>query len=140
MQSESIQAGERLLCNWADQMAAAFEAETAGEIIAELVQRGDAETSPGFVTRLAGLSPTSCEVILASHRAARRLPGVSEVLDLDRRAAGFMARHQDFAEGVRAQLVDKDRKPRWRPARHEQVDRDAIAFALSAPGQTSPAS
>ena len=31
-------------------------------------------------------------------------------------------RHPDFAEGVRAMVVDKDRKPRWQPARIEDVD------------------
>jgi enoyl-CoA hydratase len=35
-------------------------------------------------------------------------------------------RHPDFAEGVRAMVVDKDRKPRWQPARIEDVDPAAI--------------
>jgi enoyl-CoA hydratase len=30
--------------------------------------------------------------------------------------------HPDFAEGVRAMVVDKDRKPAWQPARIEDVD------------------
>jgi enoyl-CoA hydratase len=30
-------------------------------------------------------------------------------------------RHPDFAEGVRAMVVDKDRKPRWQPSRIEDV-------------------
>ena len=36
-------------------------------------------------------------------------------------------RHPEFAEGVRALVVDKDRKPRWQPARIEDVDPAAIA-------------
>jgi enoyl-CoA hydratase len=35
-------------------------------------------------------------------------------------------RHPDFAEGVRAMVVDKDRQPRWQPARIEDVDPAAI--------------
>lgn len=34
--------------------------------------------------------------------------------------------HPDFTEGVRAMLVDKDRTPRWTPARLEDVDPVAI--------------
>jgi enoyl-CoA hydratase len=30
--------------------------------------------------------------------------------------------HPDFAEGVRAMVVDKDRAPAWQPARIEDVD------------------
>ena len=39
-------------------------------------------------------------------------------------------RHPDFAEGVRAMVVDKDRKPRWQPARIEDVDPAVIAAML----------
>jgi enoyl-CoA hydratase len=34
--------------------------------------------------------------------------------------------YPDFAEGVRAMVVDKDRKPAWTPARIEEVDPAAI--------------
>jgi enoyl-CoA hydratase len=36
-------------------------------------------------------------------------------------------RHPDFAEGVRAMVVDKDRQPSWQPSRIEQVDPAVIA-------------
>lgn len=36
-------------------------------------------------------------------------------------------RHPDLPEGVRAMVVDKDRRPRWSPARLEEVDADAVA-------------
>jgi enoyl-CoA hydratase len=52
------------------------------------------------------------------------------VLELDLRLASFMARQPDFAEGVRALLVDKDRAPRWRPAGLADVDRAAITAAV----------
>ena len=41
-------------------------------------------------------------------------------------------RHPDFAEGVRAMVVDKDRAPRWQPARIEEVDPAAIAAMFAA--------
>ena len=38
----------------------------------------------------------------------------------------------DFAEGIRAQLVDKDRSPSWQPATIAQVP-DAMVEACFAP-------
>jgi enoyl-CoA hydratase len=48
--------------------------------------------------------------------------------------AAFAARQPDFAEGVRAQLVDKDRRPNWSPARLEAVDVGAVAQAVAGGG------
>ncbi len=38
-----------------------------------------------------------------------------------------VTRHPDYLEGVRAMVVDKDRRPRWRAARVEDVDPAEIA-------------
>jgi enoyl-CoA hydratase len=82
---------------------------------------------------LASRSPSSLEAIVMSHRAARRRQSVGAVLDLDLRLASFMARQPDFAEGVRAQLVDRDRRPRWNPTSFAEVPVAALAAALEAP-------
>jgi hypothetical protein len=34
--------------------------------------------------------------------------------------------HRDFVEGVRALLIEKDKKPRWHPASLEEVTRDLV--------------
>jgi enoyl-CoA hydratase len=135
MQAESVQAGSRELCAAADRHAGALQAETAAEIVAGL----RAAAAPGSVLErcvraLEAVSPTSLEAIVQSHRAARRLLDVRAVLDLDLRMAAFAARQPDFAEGVRAQLVDKDRRPNWSPARLEAVDVGAVAQAVAGGG------
>jgi enoyl-CoA hydratase len=43
-----------------------------------------------------------------------------------------MIAERDFAEGVRAVLVDKDNAPRWNPATAEGID-DAKLDAIFAP-------
>ena len=40
-------------------------------------------------------------------------------------------RQPDFAEGVRAVVVDKDQSPRWRPARIEDVGMEAVRALLA---------
>jgi enoyl-CoA hydratase len=128
MQSESIQAGDRELCEMADRLADALDAPTAAEIIAELVE--DAPDDP-VVAALKTRSPTSLEAIVQAHRAARRLSGAEAVLALDLKLAAWLAVQPDFDEGVRAVLVDKDHKPRWTPSDPTGVDSAAIAAAIA---------
>ena len=77
------------------------------------------------------MSPSSLCWSLASLRAGAHR-------DLDACLAAELAlvlriiRLPDFAEGVRAMVVDKDRAPRWQPSRIEDVDPRLIA-ALVAP-------
>ena len=52
---------------------------------------------------------------------------VAECLDAERRLMRHAIRRPDFAEGVRAMVIDKDRRPRWSPARRADVDRAMIA-------------
>ncbi len=114
MQSLSIQPGELSLCALADRLAAELQLGTAREIVAAVTRAGAGDPKIAELAALLGSrSPTSLEAILQSHRAARALPGVTDVLALDLRMARLLAVFPDFAEGVRAVLVDKDRQPRW---------------------------
>lgn len=138
MQGYSIQAGDRQIGALADRHADALSRGSAAEIVEALSENagGDPELVP-FTDALATRSRMSLEAIVAGHRAARRLTSVEAVLELDLRLATFMARHADFAEGVRAQLVDKDRKPRWQPDWPDAATREALTAAVA--GRPEPA-
>ncbi|HTJ56617.1 MAG TPA: enoyl-CoA hydratase/isomerase family protein [Devosiaceae bacterium] len=128
MQAESLEPDDAVLCAQADRLAEVFAGATAGEIakgIAQAVTTHDSGLD-GLAQALAGRSPTSLAAILAGHRLARQNPEIAVVLGIDLRLASFMARQPDFAEGVRAVLVDKDQKPQWRPASLAEVDVGAI--------------
>jgi enoyl-CoA hydratase len=45
-----------------------------------------------------------------------------QCLDAELRATRTVTAYREFLEGVRAMVVDKDRQPRWQPARIEDVD------------------
>jgi len=53
----------------------------------------------------------------------QRVPRMSlaEVFRLEYRASLGCCAHKDFAEGIRAVLVDKDRNPKWSPATIEEI-------------------
>lgn len=58
-------------------------------------------------------SPTASAVTIAAIRSAHRAGSLEEALVTELRAAVRLAAFPDFAEGVRAQLIDKDRSPHW---------------------------
>ncbi|MFJ7749444.1 enoyl-CoA hydratase/isomerase family protein [Arthrobacter sp. NPDC097144] len=81
-------------------------------------------------------SPTALKVTLASLRRARELPDLASVLEQEYRVSLRALAAPDFAEGVRAQVIDKDRSPQWEPATLDEV-RQADVQAYFAPLQGS---
>ena len=58
---------------------------------------------------------------------------LAEVFRLEYLVALHCAAHGDFAEGIRALLIDKDRQPRWNPATLAQATRTWAAPFFRAP-------
>ncbi len=77
-------------------------------------------------------SPTSAHLAVEMQRRARHL-SLADVFLLEYRASVGCCLHSDFAEGVRALLVDKDRMPWWRPATLGDVSAAWIAEHLDSP-------
>ena len=106
----------------------------AADDVPSILARLQGETGLWAATSLAALraaSPASLFWSLAMLRAGshRSLPqALAAELALTRQVTVY----PDFAEGVRAMLVDKDRQPRWSPARIEEVDPAAIDAILAA--------
>lgn len=114
---------------WID---AAFSAPTVAEIVERLQARPEPEAREAAQT-LTELSPTGLAVTLAAIRAARELPGLREALRQEYGLVLWFAMTQpDLVEGIRAQLVDKDRSPRWQPATLADLPPDVAADALAA--------
>jgi enoyl-CoA hydratase len=85
---------------------------------------------------IAGNAPTSLKVTLQALRDARLLD-LEDCLDREFRVSLSITAQPDFIEGVRAAVVDKDRHPRWRPARLSDVGRRDVLrhFAPVAEGE-----
>ncbi len=66
--------------------------------------------------------PTSLAVTLRALRAARSMTSLEAALDQEYRLARTTLATGDLVEGIRAAVVDKDRNPRWSPARLDEVD------------------
>ena len=99
------------------------------ESVVEILRRLDAEDTDWAreqVAALRGRSPSATLWAFEMLRlgAGRSLP---ECLAAELALSRHATRHPDFLEGVRAMVVDKDRSPRWSPARIEDVDPASVA-------------
>ena len=94
-----------------------FEKETVSEILQGLTNDGS-EWAMSQAKNLSKKSPLALSVTLeALSRGARLDFRTAMQRELDY-SLGFL-KTQDFYEGIRAQLIDKDRNPKWS---HEAVD------------------
>ena len=92
-------------------------------------------TSIGAMERaraLAQKSPKALKLACAAIRHARSLPSLEAALDMEFRLAVRLFEDGEFPEGVRALIVDKDRKPAWSPPRLADVS-DALLRRYLAP-------
>jgi enoyl-CoA hydratase len=97
--------------------------------VAEIVRRLDAvgnEWSAKVLTALRTVSPSAlCWTLEALRRGGNMTLPQCQAAELA--LTRTTMRHPDFAEGVRAMVVDKDRRPRWSPSRIEEVEPAEIA-------------
>ena len=98
----------------------AYSAGTVAEIVDLLGDDDDAAV-------IRSKSPTALCVTLEALRRARQLPSLEQVLSQEFRMATRAVHSHDFAEGVRAQVIDKDRTPKWLPPTLADVRAEDVA-------------
>ena len=92
-----------------------YAGETVEDIVAAL--RGhDAGPANDAANLIATRSPVSVSVALEAVRRAGKLDTLEDVLRQEYRTSCGALRSHDLVEGIRAQVIDKDRNPKWSPA------------------------
>lgn len=124
IQGASADPGPAQFCALADTLEEVFSQPNTEKIIEALRDWGDDgdPASAALYARIARHCPTSLVAITLTHRLARKQRDVRTILETDLAMAKLLALRPDFAEGVRAVLVDKDKAPKWEPARLSDVD------------------
>ena len=107
----------------ADERAAidhCFSADTVSEIVGRL-GAAKAEWAEAALAALRSVSPSALHFTLRALRQGRNLT-LKQALDAEFALTRTTMVYPDFAEGVRAMVVDKDRTPAWQLRRIEDVD------------------
>lgn len=105
---------------WID---ACYSSDDAGEIVRRL--RAVGGEAADAADTIEAKSPTAVKVALESLRRVRGL-GLEEALAQEYRVGLRFLAGPDFREGIRAQVVDKDRNPHWQPATLAEVSRGDV--------------
>ncbi len=103
-----------------------FAHDRMQDIIATLQQDGS-ELALSTLKTLNEKSPRGMTVALKLIRLARGSSSLEECLVREYRAALEVFASDDFREGVRAAVIDKDRNPKWSPPRLEDVTPEIVA-------------
>jgi enoyl-CoA hydratase len=75
---------------------------------------------------VAAKCPTTSKVALRQFAESLAKTDIADEFELEYRLAARMIMRPDFAEGVRAVLIDKDNAPRWDPPTPEGVTEDML--------------
>jgi enoyl-CoA hydratase/carnithine racemase len=97
------------------------------EDIVAALQRDNSELAQATLNTLGEKSPRGMVVTLRLLRLARASSSLEQCLVREYRAALEVFASDDFREGVRAAVIDKDRSPKWSPPRIEDVTPEMVA-------------
>jgi enoyl-CoA hydratase len=103
-----------------------FAYDRMQDIVAAL-QTDGSELAQATLKTLNEKSPRGMVVTLKLLRLARGAKSLEECLVREYRAALEVFASDDFREGVRAAVIDKDRQPKWSPPRIEDVAPEMVA-------------
>lgn len=112
--------GPASLADHRDAIDRCFAAPSVEGILEALEAEGSAWANETLAT-LDTKSPTSLKVALRQITEGARLD-IARALQLEYRLTQRFVAGHDFAEGIRALVIDKDKAPAWKPARLDEVD------------------
>jgi enoyl-CoA hydratase len=108
-----------------------FASNRLEDILAALEADGS-EWAAGQLATLRTKSPQACKVSLRQLRESLSCASFVENMVMEYRIGGRVITFPDFAEGVRAVIVEKDNAPKWNPATPEGVS-EALLDSIFAP-------
>ncbi len=129
--------GDGLLRRYSPMLDEATAQDTVPSIVAAL-QVNHSEFAHAAAETMLRMSPTSLKLTHALLQRARRAETVETCLTNEFRGACRLLDTHDLYEGIRAAIIDKDRRPMWSPATLADVDDAEIEDMLRGDGGADP--
>jgi enoyl-CoA hydratase len=108
-----------------------FASDRFEDILASL-EADDSDWAMKELATLRSKSPQTCKVALRQLAESTKLDDFADNMRMEYRIGSRVLTRPDFAEGVRAVIVDKDNAPKWDPATPEGVS-DELLDTIFAP-------
>ena len=121
----SVTPPEARIASNADKIARHFASDRYEDILASL-EADDSDWAAKERDTLGTKSPQTCKVALRELRDSLALNDFADEMRMEYRIAARVLTRPDFAEGVRAVIVDKTGDPKWDPATPEGVSEELI--------------
>ena len=102
-----------------------FASDRYEDILASL-DADDGEWAAKELATLRSKSPQTCKVALRQLAESAKLDDFADNMAMEYRIASRVLTRPDFAEGVRAVIVDKTNDPQWDPATPEGVSEELL--------------
>ncbi len=109
----------------ADKIARHFASDKYEDILASLEEE-DSDWSHKERDTLGTKSPQTCKVALRQLAESAQMTDFADNMRMEYRIGSRVLVRPDFAEGVRAVIVDKTHDPKWNPATPEEVSEELI--------------
>ncbi|MDG5749282.1 enoyl-CoA hydratase/isomerase family protein [Qipengyuania sp. XHP0207] len=109
----------------ADRIAKHFASDSYEDILASL-EADDSDWAAKELATLRTKSPQTCKVALRQLAESQNLDSFADNMRMEYRIASRVLTRPDFAEGVRAVIVDKTNDPKWDPATPEGVTEELL--------------
>lgn len=119
------------ILDWRADIDRLFASDRYEEILAALAADGG-DWAQAQLAALATKSPQTIKVALRQLALGAKMPSFADNMRMEYALACHVMRRPDFAEGVRAVIIDKDNDPKWDPATPEAAT-DALIDSLFAP-------
>ncbi len=111
---------------------------TPAEVAARIAAlEGQSKWIDGGIAAMRRGCPTTVGIVVEQLRRARTMT-LAEAFQLEMVVATHCANHADFAEGVRALLIEKDNQPNWRYATLDDLPEAYVSEHFEAPWPQNP--